>query len=193
MNISTNHRAFSSGWFIKWVTFFLLLLQATVELFNELQLTVVSKTLELPLGKEDRRQGGTETCLKVKELKGSGSYPFMRNLGSREGGSISVSCLLRKVVPHRHCHELKMCSSAVKLAKRRQPCLSNTSTRVITFLLLQQKRIHIASTLGIPTMCLELNTWFSPGSFPSLTELSEEFLPQSSGVKSCFQRQSSRT
>lgn len=41
MNIFTNHRAFSSGWFIKWVVLFLLSLQATTELFNELQLTML--------------------------------------------------------------------------------------------------------------------------------------------------------
>lgn len=103
---------------------------------------VVSKTLGPPLGEEDRRRGGMKTCLKVKEFNRRGSYPFMKSLRSREGVSISVSLLLRKVVPHRHCHKLEMHNSTVKLAKWRQPCLCNTSTRVITLLLLQQNKIH---------------------------------------------------
>lgn len=181
MNIFTNHRAFSSGWFIFTITSgnSWIIQWAPVDY-------VVSKTLGPPLGEEDRGRGGIKPCLKDKCFNRSGSYPFTRSLRSREGVSISVSLPLRKVVPHRHCHELEMCSSAVNLAKWRQPCLSNTSIYCCS-----NKIGYVASTLvgilGIPTMCLEINMCFSPGSFPSPTELSQKFLLQSSGMKSCFQ------
>lgn len=85
MNIFTNHRAFSCGWFIKWVVLFLLSLQAIVELFNELQLTMLFlKHLGHLWGRKTEGKEGIKTCLKVKEFNRSVSYPFTRSLRNRE-------------------------------------------------------------------------------------------------------------
>lgn len=56
---------------------------------------VVSKTLGLPLGKEDKRQGGIKTCLKVKEFNRSGSYSF-REVSEAERKSSTSAGLLAK-------------------------------------------------------------------------------------------------
>lgn len=135
MNIFTNHRAFSSGWFIKWVVLFFLSLQATAELFNELQLTMLFlKHLGYLWGRKTRGRGGIKTCLKVKEFNRSGSYSFREVSEAERKSSISAGLLADKLVAH---GQVETCSSAAKPTTWGQPCCSQSSSRAMPLLLPQ--------------------------------------------------------
>lgn len=73
---------------------------------------VVSKTLGLPLGKEDKRRQGIKTCLKVKEFNRSGSYSFREVSEAERKSSTSAGLLAKELVAH---GEVEMCSSAAAL------------------------------------------------------------------------------
>lgn len=96
--------------------------------------------------------------------------------------SISASLLAKETCTTWRSGDVQL---SCKAHSTGQPCFSHTRSRVMPLLLSQTGFTAPAS--GIPTMCLEINTCFTLWTFPALTELSEEFVLQSSWEKSSFQ------
>lgn len=143
---------------------------------------VVSKTLGLPLGKEDKRQGGIKTCLKVKEFNRSGSYSFREVSEAERKSSISAGLLAKETCTTWRSGDVQISCKA-----------PNTGTALL--LPYQSKgnapsapmsRIQ-GSRLSETHHVFGNKHRLYPRTSPSLTELSEEFLLQSSWEKSHFQ------